>query len=445
MKTVVKNPRGGCGLHGALQTVTEIKGAVPIVHSNGGCAVQNYYSNKASAAGVGFLSGSAIPGTAVQERHVIFGGASRLREQIKNTIKVVNADLYIVLNSCESAMVGDDVDAMTREAVEQGEPVIDSLTAGFHGDAHYGYENVLADIFKKLPTVKNPINDKDPRLVNILGIVPKQDIFFKGDLYEIKRILENIGLEVNTFFGSENGVEEFSKASAASLNIVFSKWGEKAADTLESLYGIQSVKLDTIPVGIDKVKEFVGIISESIQIDRERAAEFLDEEEKKFRYFFNLTADSFYEYSLGRYAAVVGDESTVIRTAEFLKTNLGAKIVSAVITDYFPVNDCAVSEKYELLKGIADEIYYSQDSKDIGDIISGSGAEVILGSSLENDAADEICAAKLGISYPLFDTAALNKTYVGINGALTLVEDYITAIRKNNRSRNRRLLEFING
>ena len=30
-------------------------------------------------------------------------------------------------------MVGDDVDAMTKEIVDQGEPVVDTLVAGFNG------------------------------------------------------------------------------------------------------------------------------------------------------------------------------------------------------------------------------------------------------------------------------------------------------------------------
>ena len=41
MSEVIKNPRNGCGLHGALQTVQEINGVVPVVHGNPGCGVIN--------------------------------------------------------------------------------------------------------------------------------------------------------------------------------------------------------------------------------------------------------------------------------------------------------------------------------------------------------------------------------------------------------------------
>ena len=45
-KLGVYKPRNGCALHGAVSTIEEIRGAIPIVHSNQGCAVQNYLANK---------------------------------------------------------------------------------------------------------------------------------------------------------------------------------------------------------------------------------------------------------------------------------------------------------------------------------------------------------------------------------------------------------------
>lgn len=443
MQTVIKNPRNGCGLHGAIQTIEEIRGVVPIVHSNAGCTIQNYLANKASGFGNGEVSGYSIPSTDVQERHVIFGGASRLREQIKNTVKVVNGDLYIVLNSCESAMVGDDIAAMTKEAVEQGEPVIDCLIAGFHGDSHYGYESVVTDIIKKIPVVKKIAEEKQENLVNIFGILPQKDIYFKGDLAEIKRILEGIGLKVNTFFGPENGVEEFKKAPSAALNLVFSKWGVKPAEKLEELYGIPKLVFSSVPIGIKEVREFVGKVGESLNLQEETVNAFLQKEEETFRYYFNGIVDSFYEEQAGKIIALVGDESTVLRIGKFVKEYLGAIIDVAVITDAFPGEDGKI-KKSEELKALANEIYFSQDGKEIDNILIHSDVELILGSSLEDEAAKKKETLNLEISYPVYHKTIINKTYAGVNGALTLTEDYITAVKENNRKEEERLLKIIN-
>ena len=116
MQNILKTPRNGCALQGSLQTLQEIKGVIPVIHSTQGCAYQNYLANNCAGFGNSFITTEELPGTNMQERHIIFGGASRLREQIKNTLKVIDGKLYVVLNSCPSAMVGDDVDAMVRES-----------------------------------------------------------------------------------------------------------------------------------------------------------------------------------------------------------------------------------------------------------------------------------------------------------------------------------------
>lgn len=442
MQTVIRNPRNGCALHGAIQTIEEIRGVVPIVHSNAGCTIQNYLANKASGLGNGYVSGASIPSTSVQERHVIFGGASRLREQIKNTIKVVNGDLYIVLNSCESAMVGDDIAAMTKEAVEQGETVIDCLHAGFHGDSHYGYENVVTDIIKKLPIVKKTEGEKEANLVNLFGILPQKDIYFKGDLAEIKRILEGIGLKVNTFFGPQNGVEEFKNAPNAALNLVFSKWGIKPAEKLEELYGIPKLVFSSVPVGIKEVREFVGKVAGSLNLQEETVSSFLQKEEETFRYYFQGIADSFFEEQVGKVIALVGDESTVLRIGTFAKEYLGAIIDVAVVTDGFPGEDGKI-KKSEELKALANEVYFTQDGREIDNILVHSDVELILGSSLEEGAAKKKETVNLEISYPVYHKAILNKTYAGVNGALALTEDYISKVKEYNRQEEERLLRGI--
>lgn len=442
MQTVSRNPRNGCGLHGAIQTIEEIRGVVPIVHSNAGCTIQNYLANKASGFGNGQVSGYSIPSTDVQERHVIFGGASRLREQIKNTVKVANGDLYIVLNSCESAMVGDDIAAMTKEAVEQGEPVIDCLHAGFHGDSHYGYENVVTDIIKKLPTVKKNEGEKETNLVNIFGILPQKDIYFKGDLAEIKRILEGIGLKVNTFFGPQNGVEEFKNAPNAALSLVFSKWGVKPAEKLEELYEIPKLVFSKVPIGIKEVKAFARKVAESLHLQEEKVQAFLEKEEETFRYYFNGIVDSFYEEQAGKIIALVGDESTVLRIGGFLKEYLGAVIDVAIITDGFSGEDGKI-KKSEEIKALANEVYFTQDGREIDNILVHSDVELILGSSLENEAVKRKETLNLEVSYPVYHKTIINKTYAGINGGLSLAEDYLTKVKESNQRTEEKLLDMI--
>ena len=339
MTEVVERPRNGCALHGAVQTLSEIGGIVPIVHANGGCSVQNYLANRASG-----LAG-------------------------------------------ESAMVGDDIEAMTKEAQEQGEPVIESLLAGFNGDSHYGYENLLTDIFKKIPKVKKIEQSTDNKLVNIIGIIPNQDIYFKGDLEEISRILAGIGLKSNTFFNS-NGVKELETAQDAVLNIVFSKWGIKAAEYLKSEYGTEYIVFDKIPTGFDEVKKFVNTIGDRLMLCYDIVDNFVEKEKEYFDYYFSRVAEQFYKGNFSKKVSLAGDEKTVRQIAEFIKKYLGAKIETVIITDFFPGDENPVDAKLEELKGLADNVRFSQDGKEISGILLRSDSEIIAGSSLEEEAAE---------------------------------------------------------
>ena len=135
MGEILRNPRQGCDLHGALQTLEALKGAAAIVHANAGCVYQHYLSDKAGCLAEGSVFGPAVPSTEVIEKQIVFGGASRLREEIKNAAKVIDASLYVVLGSCEAAMVGDDLASITREALDSGIPALCYFSAGFRGAA----------------------------------------------------------------------------------------------------------------------------------------------------------------------------------------------------------------------------------------------------------------------------------------------------------------------
>lgn len=442
MAAVVERPRNGCALHGAVQTLSEIGGIIPIVHANGGCSVQNYLANRASGLAGGYVKGLSVPGTNFQERHIIFGGASRLREQIKNTLKVFEGEVYIVLNSCESAMVGDDIEAMTREAREQGEPVIESLLAGFNGDSHYGYEALLTDLFKKLPRVKKIEQNTDNKLVNIIGIVPNQDIYFKGDLEEISRILAGIGLKSNTFFNS-NGVKELETVQNARLNIVFSKWGIRAAEYLKEEYGTDYIVFDRIPTGFDEVKEFVNTIGDKLMLCYDVVDNFTEKEKEYFDYYFSRVSDQFYKGNFSKEVSLAGDEKTVRQIAEFIKKYLGARIKTAIITDFFPGDENPVDVKAEELKGLADNVKFSQDGKEIYGILLRSDSDIIAGSSLEEEAAENAGSHLWEISYPIYGQTVLNKTYAGIRGAITLAEDYIREVNGLEKQRREKTLARI--
>lgn len=442
MRGGIRKSRNGCVLHGALYTLGSLQGVVPIVHSTAGCVLQAYEAQKYGGPDDGLISGFEVPNTNVQERHVIFGGASRLREQIKNTLRVQNADLYVVLNSCESAMVGDDTDAMTKEVVEQGEPVINSILAGFHGDVHRGYDNAMENLFKKIPTVFSDRLQKSERNVNILGILPQQDIFYKGDLYEIKEILSLFGIRALTFFGEDGGLEELKEAAGAALTISFSAWGNKAAHYLKDEYGIPVVERAALPLGAEDTFSLMEEVAKYIPIDNSLLEEVKDKKIKKEQDLLSRIEKSLYELDVDRSIVIVADESTAVRLSAFIKRIFAVNVSSVIVTDFYASEDNKSEDAIRRLSGYADEILLSNDDKAIRDHIRSTGARIILGSSLERAVADEINAALLEISFPVADRLFLDKTYAGFRGAFTFIEDLVHTIRLFDRQEDERLKEL---
>lgn len=416
--------RYGCAFQGALRTALEIPGIVPLVHSNGGCALQGSLSDYGAGLGYGFHGGSEIPSTNVLERHVVFGGGSRLREQIKNSAKVVKANLYAVLNGCEAAMVGDDIPAMVKEAVGQGIPVFGSETAGFKGLPHAGYEVFMDNLIRALPLVsdsKEAAPSGQGISVNLFGIIPGVNIHFQNDLRELSSLLNGIGISSNYLF-NENGWPQLCRLPQASLTLVFSRWGVQAARRLEELFGVPWLLIPDIPVGPDAVGEFLKTVGDALNLPLEKIEEYTGKREREFRHIFQRILDYYYPEDVRKNLTVVSDENYGRGYGKFLSRYLGADDVQIIPADH--------QEN-------------GQPPHTPGQWAVSSASRFILGSSLESRLGEELQIASLAVEYPLENQIVLGSTYIGINGALRLAEDYISAIIRYNRNQQQRSAQFL--
>lgn len=98
MPKYLEQPRFTCAL-GAQQTVVAIQRAVPILHSGPGCSqkIQGFIGE-----GQGYAGSTTIPCTNATESDIVFGGEQKLRSVIDGSLRVVDADLYVVLSGCLS-------------------------------------------------------------------------------------------------------------------------------------------------------------------------------------------------------------------------------------------------------------------------------------------------------------------------------------------------------
>jgi len=426
----IEGSRNSCALHGALAVIEAIEGAVPVIHSTAGCGVQNYLGVTRQNPGSDPFGGPPVSSSNISEKHVVFGGGSRLREQLKNTVKVVRGDLYAILSGCATEMVGDDIPAMAKEGREQDWPVVYANTPGFRGAVHQGYQLAVKALIEQLPDLgKSDTAGATAGLVNIWGIVPHQDPFWRGNLEELGRLLEGVGLVPNLLLGSGAGVAAWKRVPEAVLNLVVSSWGDQPARLLEERYGTPTLGFNGMPVG-NAAGQLVRSVTELLGLDEERSEAFLQGEEKRLDGYLAGLADTYYRAGFQREFALVGESAQVAGLSDFLAGTLGLVPRILIVTDNPPeyAREALVTRLAGLVPGYRTEVSFTEDRAEIADLVLSADPGLVLGSSLEVGVADRLGVPFLQVSFPVVDRVLLSRGYTGYRGAVALLEDLGSAI-----------------
>jgi nitrogenase molybdenum-iron protein beta chain len=429
-------------LGGALFTLRALPRVIPIIHASAGCGfnIANTGSPGAGHFGGGYCGGAAWSSTNVVEREIVFGGNERLSEQIRTTLELLDGDLYVVVTGCMVEMIGDDAKAVAAEFAEEEVPVIAIPTPSFKGNSYDGYDMVLEGLFRSY--VKRGLAKREDT-VNLFGLVPGQDAFYKGNLAEIKRLLEKLGLQVNTFFGEGETLENLQNASAASLNIVLSDmYGIKPAKAFEEIHGTPYISLP-LPIGAAQTGSFLAAVADALGIESAIADELIRSEEARYYDYLERVADIYNDIDLQRYAIVAGDLNYAPAVSRFLADELGWLPKLAVVTDFVDEKQSSTIESrfHGWESGLSPLVKFDTDTSSIAHYIPQAwkpGANeryydsftpaVLVGSVFERDLAAQYGFPLLTLSFPVTNRVVLNQTYAGYNGGLTLASDLLSVL-----------------
>ena len=428
MSNFIEQPRYSCAL-GAQQSIVAIKRAVPILHAGPGC------SNKINCLigqGEGYAGGSTIPCTNASESEIVYGGERRLREVIEGSFKVIDADLYVVLTGCTSDLIGDDVGRVTADYQNLGKPIVFTETGGFKSNNYVSHEKVVnAIIDQYVDKFRNGKANKKG-LVNVFSAIPYQDPYWNGNLQELKRILEGIGLEVNILFGQDSrGIEEWKTIPEAEFNLVISAWaGLGIAENLKDKYGMPYLHFPYLPIGGNETSKFLRQVGEFASIERTRVERFIEKEEEKFYSHIERTSNFMLEFRYGipRRFYTLLDASYAIGFSKFLLNELGILPAKQFIVDNTPeaFRKSIRKQFAEISEFRSAEVEFIVDGGKIHEKIrkdDHKNRALILGSGWERDIAKEIGADLLIVSVPVFYRLVLNCGYAGYAGGLRAIED----------------------
>ena len=432
MAKLLDKQRYNCAL-GAMQTVQAIERALPILHSGPGCAQKLSESTGSS----GYFSPNIFPCTSINEKDVVFGGVKKLNSTIENALKVIDADLYIVLTGCIPEIVGDDSGEVVSRFEEAEKPVLYAPTAGFKGNNYKGHEQVIDAIIEQY---LKKSEEKEEGLVNIWADVPYQDLFWLGNIRELERLIRELGLTPNTIFGFHRGIENIKKIPKAQFNLLVSPWvGLGNVKKMERKLGIPYLHYPTLPIGATETSKFLREVGKFAGVSELKVEQVIKEHEDYYYYLIERYADLFLENRvINNQFTVVADAQYALGITKFLVNDLGLVPAKQFVVDDTPKNQREkIAEEFKNLNfGLKAEVSFETDGYKIHEEIKSHdyhGYPLVLGGYYEKEVTESLKGNFLNISWPVQDKVVFDDFYAGYTGGIRLIEDiYTVAVQRFN-------------
>lgn len=306
-----------CGARVVLNPITD---AYHIVHGPIGCSSYTWDIRGSLTSGEDIYRNSFS--TDLQEKDIIFGGATKLENAIDELVDTQeNVKLIFVYATCIVGVIGDDVEAVCRIKSEQyGIPVIPVKSPGFSGNKSTGYRMACDAIMQVLLPHKT---EKKRKAINLLG-----DFNLAGEMWIIKNYFKKIGIDVICGFTGDACYEDMIKAPEASLNIVQCAGSSTyLAKRMEKEFGIPYLKVSFF--GIEDTTNSLIRVAELLGDEnaRQKAIAFCEQEKERLKDFLekytgNLTGKKaaiyvgggFKAISLIRQFALLGIKTVVVGT-----------------------------------------------------------------------------------------------------------------------------------
>jgi nitrogenase molybdenum-iron protein beta chain len=380
--------------------------------------------------------------TDLGEDDVVFGGERKLKKALLKGDKVFDVKYIVVVSGCVPELIGDDLEGVVSEV--QGRvsaKIIPIHVAGFKGDHHDGYRKMLKLLIDNFMQEEK---EKIPRSVNLVGVMA-DEYRAVGDVKEIERILSEAGIKLNcVLMGGQKSIEEIKVAPKAALNVVWSKVdGLEAAKYMEEKFGIPYITPPP-PYGIEGTNEWLLEVAQFFGLDK-KAREAAKEEEDRVYDHMKPTPWGF-QVLPGMPFLIIAHPTAAAGITKFFTKELSF-MPYAIVSSGGELAEEMINKVVEELEPefpptiMVDPGYYDVKNLILGslDFLEGLGlgsaTPIYMGSSHDKLLIDQeflrnprkMLIPFVRVSYPTYDAPTLVDTpYMGYNGALYLIQDFLT-------------------
>ncbi|PLX82743.1 MAG: nitrogenase iron-molybdenum cofactor biosynthesis protein NifE [Desulfuromonas sp.] len=399
---------GGCAFEGAQISLFPYADAAHLVHGPMTCLGSSWETRATGTSYAGRDLTQVGFTTDVTINDVVFGGEGKVAEAIDYIMERYRPEAVFVYATCVTALIGDDIDAVCKQASERhGVPMIPVHAPGFVGSKNLGSRLGGEAVLTHLIGTAEP-ETSTPFDINLIG-----EYNVTGDMWQYSPLLEELGIRILSTLSGDGRVAAIRTAHRARLNVlVCAKSLVSLTRKMEERFGIPSISLsfygkrDTSN-GLRTIAAALGDADLVARTERliAREEESLEQRLAPYREFFR-----------GKKAVLNTGGNKTWSIAAALQ-DLGIEVVATAVKKATE-DDRAKAREYLGEKGVLMMNPGAEQAK----LIDETGADLLLagGRSLYT-------AIKKGIAFADVNQEK-KKSYGAYNGLLNLAEDLKNAL-----------------
>ena len=326
----------------------------------------------------------------IVDRHVLARGSQeKVVDNITRKDKEERPDLIVLTPTCTSSILQEDLqNFVDRASTSSSSDVILADVNHYRVNELQAADRTLEQVVRyyldkarRQGTLNQPMTEVPS--VNIIGIFTL-GFHNQHDCRELKRLLKDLGIEVNEVIPAGGSVENLRNLPKAWLNLVpYREVGLMTAQYLQKEFGMPYVA--TTPMGLVATAEFIRQIQTEINrwapilIGKELDYESYIDQQTRFvsqAAWFSRSIDC--QNLTGKKAVVFGDTTHAVAMTKILSREMGVNVVCAGTYckhdgDWFQ----------EQVYGYCDEVLITDNHTEVGDMIARLEPAAIFGSQME--------------------------------------------------------------
>jgi nitrogenase molybdenum-iron protein alpha chain len=262
----------GCAYAGAKGVVWgPIRDMVHVSHGPVGCGWYSWGTRRNLMSGINGVSNFAMQMTSdFQEKDIVYGGDKKLAtllREVKDLFPLAKG--ISVLSECPVGLIGDDINSVAKAmTTELDLPIIPCNCEGFRGVSQSLGHHISNDTIRDyIIETREFADESTPYDVALIG-----DYNIGGDVWSVKPLLEECGLNVKATWTGDGEVERIAATHQVKLNIIHCyRSMNYMAKVMEEKYSIPWLELNFF--GPTKIRQsllklgehFGGPIKENVE------------------------------------------------------------------------------------------------------------------------------------------------------------------------------------